>query len=43
MMDAAFKFSFNGLNMEFAINLAADGYAFCGHYDGKVSTPSPTH
>ena len=24
-MDAAFKFSFNGLNMEFAINLAAEG------------------
>ena len=26
MMDAAFEFSFNGLNMEFAINLAADGH-----------------
>ena len=26
-MDAAFKFSFNGLNMEFAINLAADGHS----------------
>ena len=25
MMDAAFELSFNGLNMEFAINLAADG------------------
>ena len=26
-MDAAFEFSFNGLNMEFAINLAADGHS----------------
>ena len=25
-MDAAFKFSVNGLNMEFAINLVADGH-----------------
>ena len=24
-MDGAFEFSFNGLNMEFAINLTADG------------------
>ena len=27
MMDAAFEFSFNGLKMEFAINLAADGHS----------------
>ena len=27
MMDAAFEFSFNSLNMEFAINLAADGHS----------------
>ena len=26
-MDAAFEFSVNGLNMEFAINLAADGHS----------------
>ena len=26
-MDAAFEFSFNSLNMEFAINLAADGHS----------------
>ena len=26
-MDAAFKFSFNGLNMEFAIHLAAEGHS----------------
>ena len=26
-MDAAFEFSFNGLNMEFAINLAADEHS----------------
>ena len=26
-MDAAFEFSINGLNMEFAINLAADGHS----------------
>ena len=26
-MDAAFEFSFNGLNMEFAINLAAEGHS----------------
>ena len=25
-MDAAFEFSFNGLNMEFAINIAAEGH-----------------
>ena len=27
MMDAAFEFYFNGLNMEFAIHLAADGHS----------------
>ena len=27
MMDAAFEFSFNGMNMEFAINLVADGHS----------------
>ena len=27
MMGAAFEFSFNGLNMEFVINLAADGHS----------------
>ena len=27
MKDAAFEFSFNVLNMEFAINLAADGHS----------------
>ena len=26
-MDAAFEFSFNGLNMEFAIHLAAEGHS----------------
>ena len=26
MMDAAFEFSFSGLNMEFAIHLTADGH-----------------
>ena len=26
-MDAAFEFSFNSLNMEFAINLAAEGHS----------------
>ena len=26
-MEAAFEFSFNGLNMEFAINLTADGHS----------------
>ena len=30
-MDAAFEFSFNGLNMEFAIHLAAEG---CSIPDG---------
>ena len=27
IMDAAFEFSFNSLNMEFAINLAAEGHS----------------
>ena len=26
-MDAAFEFSFNGMNMEFAINIAATGHS----------------
>ena len=29
-MDAAFEFAVNGLNMEFAINLVADGHGIPG-------------
>ena len=47
-MDAAFEFSFNGLNMEFAINLAADGHSvpdflFVDIMTEKMSTPSPAY
>ena len=47
-MDAAFEFSVNGLNMEFAIHLAADGHSIpdlpvCRHFDREMSTFTSTY
>ena len=46
-MDAAFEFSFTGMNMEFAIHLAADGHdiprrSLCQYHDRKMSTSATT-